>query len=90
MSSPSNIITIPEDSSGTDSSGNGKTGNEPSNPLSGKSKGCYLSQSTGLLIQDTPFILSSTALGESAGKRPGKSCLRTTGQPLGPSPNCCR
>jgi hypothetical protein len=49
-----------------------------------------LSQSTGLLIQDTPFILSSTALGESAGKRPGKSCLRTTGQPLGPSPNCCR
>jgi len=90
MSSPSNIITIHEDSSGTDSFGNEKTGNEPSDPLSGKSKGRYMSKSTGLLIQDTPLILYGTALGESAGKRLGKSCLRTAGQPPGPSPNCCR
>lgn len=57
LSSPSN----PEDSSGSDSSGN-----VPPDPRFNKSKGRYPSQHTGLLLQDTSPILSSIALGVSA------------------------
>jgi hypothetical protein len=81
LSSPSN----PKDSSGSDSSRNGKPGNVLPDPRFGKSKGRYPSQRTGLLLQDTSHILSGIALGVSAGQRPGNSCLWTAGQPSGPS-----
>ena len=79
LSSPSNS----EDSSGSDSSRNGKPRNVPPDPRFNKSKGRYPSHRTGLLLQDTSSILSSIALGVSAGQRPGNSCLWTAGQPPG-------
>jgi hypothetical protein len=78
----SNAITILDDFSESDSTGNGKSGNVPPEPPSAKSSRGYMTQSKGLL----PLALYNTRLGISTGKRPGKSRLKTAGQPL----NCCR
>jgi len=45
-----------------------------------------MTRSKGLL----PLALPNTGIGESARKRPGKSRLKTAGQPPGHSPDCCR
>jgi len=80
---PSNTITILNDSSGSDLSGNRKSGNVLTEPPFTKSSRGYMTQSKGLL----PLALHDTGLGISTGKRPGKSHLKPAGQP--PTPDCC-
>jgi len=80
---PSTTITIIDDSSGSDLSGNGKSGNVFTEPPSAKSSRGYMTRSKGLL----PLALHDTRLGISTSKRPGKSHLKPAGQP--PTPDWC-